>query len=356
MKPHYYIFTYREYPETTAVETVSKEIIQNAQALIKKVGHDLTHPKTAAGLVSTLKETISPEQEVFLDLPDGGHALRYLSVQLGDYSNPQVTRSLILRIKFDQQETIWCPVGDFFGAGIGLHPFDGWYRSVTHEGVLSCRWVMPYEETASLSLLNLHNEAIDVELTATTGSWVWGEDSMYFHSNFKAQFQMNTQPYADWNYIRLIGKGVYVGDTLTIFNPVEIWWGEGDAKIWVDGESFPSIFGTGTEDYYAYAYGGRNRSFYDHPFHAQVRVNNYDRNTKAKINYDRITQGYSTETRTRALDAMPFHQSLQLDMEIWHWDKTCQVDYSVATYWYGFSDTSSNIKPMPEATQVPVKD
>jgi phage protein U len=45
------------------------------------------------------------------------------------------------------------------------------------------------------------------------------------------------------------GRRVYVGDTLTIMNPEEQWWGEGDEKIWVDGEDFPSLFGTGTEDY-----------------------------------------------------------------------------------------------------------
>jgi hypothetical protein len=47
-------------------------------------------------------------------------------------------------------------------------------------------------------------------------------------------------------------------------NPVTIWWGEGDEKIWVDGEAFPSIFGTGTEDYYAYSWGGKHTSFYEH--------------------------------------------------------------------------------------------
>jgi len=139
---------------------------------------------------------------------------------------------------------------------------------------------------------------------------------------------------------------VSTGDVLTVWNPLKRWWGEGDAKIWVDGESFPSIFGTGTEDYYAYSWGGTNRNFYEHPFHAQVRVDDIDKNNP-KVPYLHDTQGYSTETRTRAVDCMPFGKSLKLDMEVWHTEE-CEMDYTVATYWYAFPETKSNILPMPK--------
>ncbi|MHC4631564.1 MAG: DUF2961 domain-containing protein, partial [Planctomycetota bacterium] len=132
------------------------------------------------------------------------------------------------------------------------------------------------------------------------------------------------------------------------------WWGEGDAKIWVDGESFPSIFGTGTEDYYAYSYGGQNRRFYDHPFHAQVRVMDFDQNYRGQVPIVRVTRGYSTETRTRAIDSMPFGESLQVDMEIWHW-ADCQVDYNAATYWYARPGAICNVNPSPEGAKRKVK-
>ena len=61
---------------------------------------------------------------------------------------------------------------------------------------------------------------------------------------------------------------MYVGDCLTLFNTVYAWRGEGDEKIYVDGESFPSHFGTGTEDYYGYAWC-RPERFTGHPFIAQ---------------------------------------------------------------------------------------
>ncbi|MEM1061290.1 MAG: DUF2961 domain-containing protein, partial [Planctomycetota bacterium] len=128
------------------------------------------------------------------------------------------------------------------------------------------------------------------------------------------------------------GRGVYVGDTLTVFNPVQRWWGEGDEKIFVDGESFPSIFGTGTEDYYGYSWGGRSTDFYEHPFHAQPRSHIYNKGNR-KSGDEHNTQGYSTETRTRSLDTIPFQSGLKLDMEVWSW-ADCEMSYGVGTYWY----------------------
>jgi len=166
---------------------------------------------------------------------------------------------------------------------------------------------------------------------------------MYFHAGWRGQYPVATRPRIDWNYVTLKGRGVYVGDALTIMNPVENWWGEGDEKIWVDGEDFPSLFGTGTEDYYAYSWGGKMTDFYEHPFHAQVRSHLFDKlHRKPKENYaDRNTSGYSTELRNRALDVMPFGKSLQLDMEVWA-GKICDMGYGVGVYWYGDANTTTN--------------
>jgi Protein of unknown function (DUF2961) len=175
---------------------------------------------------------------------------------------------------------------------------------------------------------------------------------MYFHAGWRGQYPVPTRPYSDWNYVTLKGRGVYVGDTLTIMNPVERWWGEGDEKIWVDGESLPSIFGTGTEDYYGYSWGGVSTDFYEHPFHAQPRSHVYNKLNRKTAN-EKSTLGYSTETRARSLDTMPFGSSLKLDMEVWSWSD-CDMGYQVGAYWYGFADTTSNHKPEPvEVLNVP---
>ena len=63
-------------------------------------------------------------------------------------------------------------------------------------------------------------------------------------------------------------------------------------------------------------------------FHAQVRVGPYNQLNPGEPSAVQATQGYSTETRTRALDTMPFGRSLRVDMEVWHW-KECEMDARV---------------------------
>ncbi|WP_236696627.1 glycoside hydrolase family 172 protein [Rhodopirellula islandica] len=346
--PFFFQFTYREYEEDVAVKTFSMDDFQSAKRLIDTTCQKLLSPSTSgSGDVVNLKETLAGGNEQSVLLPAQEAAITSLSLKLGSYEAPNVTRHVVLKIRFDNKETVWCPIGDFFGGGIGLNPFQGWYRTVDADGTMTCRWVMPYQNNAKISVVNLGKDPVDVELSATIDDWKWDSSSMYFHAGWRGQYPVPTRPYSDWNYVTLHGRGVYVGDTLTIMNPVERWWGEGDEKIFIDGESFPSIFGTGTEDYYAYSWGGRSTDFYEHPFHAQPFSHQYNQlNRKPKID-EKNTQGFSTETRTRALDTMPFSSSLKLDMEVWSWTD-CDMGYGVGVYWYGDADTKSNHAPDQE--------
>ena len=88
----------------------------------------------------------------------------------------------------------------------------------------------------------------------------------------------------------------------------------------MDGEKFPSHIGTGTEDYYGYAWC-RPEVFTDHPFIAQPSGSG------------NFVPGYSTNTRLRALDGIPFTKSIIFDMELWHWIKT-RVNYAPVSFWY----------------------
>lgn len=339
--PFFYILTYREYAADTPIRSYTQEGFQAARPAMQRVGKALLNPMSATKGEQVLIDTrIAPKAEASVDLPAGEAAIRTLSVHLAADIDPQVTRSLVLKMEFDGKPTVWCPVGDFFGTGAGIHPFQGWWRTVGRDGTMTCRWVMPYRGSGKVTLLNLHNQPVPVRLEAVVGEFSWDERSLYFHANWRHQYPVATRPFSDFNYVTLTGRGVYVGDTLTVMNPIPTWWGEGDAKIWVDGEKFPSIFGTGTEDYYAYSWGGKHTDFYEHPFHAQPRAHRYNQLNPKTDPAQRSTQGYSTETRTRALDTMPFGKSLQVDMEVWHW-KECDMAYAVATYWYGDADTKT---------------
>ncbi|WP_145081426.1 glycoside hydrolase family 172 protein [Aureliella helgolandensis] len=353
--PFFFQFTYRDYNENVEVQTFSMDDFQAVESLIETTCQSLLHPaKSVRGEVVKRKQSVESGLDVSLPLPDGTASVRTLSLNLDNYDDPNITRQVILRMSFDEKETVWCPIGDFFGSGIGLNPFQGWYRTINANGTLTCRWVMPYQNNAMVSILNLSDKPVDVELSATVDDWKWDSSSMYFHAGWRGRYPVPTRPFSDWNYVKLKGRGVYVGDTLTVMNPVSRWWGEGDEKIYADGEAFPSIFGTGTEDYYAYSWGGRSTDFYEHPFHAQTFSHKYNKlNRKPKID-EKNTQGFSTETRTRGLDTIPFASSLQLDMEVWSWTD-CDMGYGVGVYWYGDADTTSNHNPDPtEALNIPV--
>jgi hypothetical protein len=133
---------------------------------------------------------------------------------------------------------------------------------------------------------------VEATLTVEQRPWKWDERSMHFHADWQYRYPFDSQPAFDWNYLTAQGQGVLAGDVLTVMNTSPDWWGEGDEKIFVDGEAFPSHLGTGTEDYYGYAYC--TPEFFEDPFHAQPRAD-------GPRNFGRVTN-----LRCRSLDAIPF--------------------------------------------------
>ena len=332
----WYNIEYRANPAGTQVRTFTMAEYKALEAAVVKAATTLLEPpNTAEGKAVSLEQTIAPGQEAAAELPAGPAAVRLLEVRLAVEAAgqlPQALRSTVVRMNADGTETVWCPAGDFFGCGPGLHPLNSWYRAAAADGTLTCRWVMPYRKSAKLSLANLGKLPVSAKLNAVAGDWKWDDRTMYFHANWRQQRLIPTRPFSDWNYITVTGKGLYLGDTLALFNPTKQWWGEGDEKVWVDGESFPSHFGTGSEDYYGYAWG--------HPTPFQGPFCNQPIAYPSNL-------GRATNTRTRSLDAIPFAKSLKFDMEIWHW-ADCKMDYAVATYWYALPGATSNREPEPE--------
>jgi hypothetical protein len=237
----------------------------------------------------------------------------------------QALRSTVLSITFDGKETVWCPLGDFFGSGVGINPYKSWYTWVEKDGSLFSRWQMPFKETMQVKLINYGTQDIEVEqVVIVNTAYKWDNRSMYFHADWRQERNIETiggNGTKDWNYVKIKGKGVFVGDVLSVLNRNPAWWGEGDEKIYVDGETFPSHFGTGTEDYYGYAWC--TPEFFESPFHFQPRA-------EGPSNYGNTTNG-----RVRLLDGIPFTKDFRFDMEVWHWART-KIDYSVVNFWYGF--------------------
>ena len=353
----YYNINYRTYEENTIVESFTANTLDSLQTQIKETNKALLLPDNFAKLNKTATERLSaslkPAQTESKIIEAQNSALSEITINLKAEDMEQALRSTVLKITFDGNQTVWCPVGDFFATGHIWRESKTWSTVVDPKShTLTANWVMPFERTCEVSFENLGTQPVllDVELTQCDYKWN-NRSSMYFGSSWHQYTQISTGEnkermgkggIVDLNYINLQGKGVFVGDALSIYNPAlaghwKTWWGEGDEKIYVDGETFPSHFGTGTEDYYGYAWCIAASFF--HPFVAQP------------IGEGNLTPGYTVNSRFRALDVIPFKSSFRLDMELWHWVKT-KVNYAPTTFYYmlpgGCSDREIDVKGAKE--------
>jgi hypothetical protein len=209
-------------------------------------------------------------------------------------------------------------------------------------------WVMPFQKECTLTIRNLGKETVNISNgLLITAPYTWDDNSMYFGAGWtelnrartRKDNQFEKNDHYDVNYVTLTGEGVLVGTGVTVFNTCNDWWGEGDEKIYVDGEDFPSFFGTGSEDYYGYAWC--SAAPFMHPLIAQPYGNG---NGSPDI---------SINTRYRALDAIPFKKSIQFDMEMWHWADVI-VNYAPVTMWYMKPGGTSNRGEETKLAQIPV--
>ncbi|MHC4439494.1 MAG: glycoside hydrolase family 172 protein [Planctomycetota bacterium] len=346
----YYQINYRTYEPGTKVESFTMNDLQQESSTLNRVQRMLGESKRTSlnNLNKDIMEgTIRPSEERNITI-NGKKVIRAMEFQLKADDLSQALRSTIIKIDFDGKNTVWCPVGDFFGTGYHIRPHSTWYTNVSKDNTLSCYWIMPFRKQAKISIHNLGSQP--VKLTSgqiLSDSWKWDKRSCYFHAAWKQWPDVKTQSNEnakdhgafDLNWITVQGQGLFVGDVLTLFNTANTWWGEGDEKIYVDGEHFPSHIGTGTEDYYGYAWCKPN--FFESAFHAQPSG---DGNLKP---------GFSVNSRLRSLDAIPFQKSIKFDMELWHWAKTT-MSYAPTTIWYARPGTKWDVKPDPKEAKRPI--
>ena len=345
-KPFYYIINYRKYPKGTSVKTFTMEDYANSKNLIKTVGKTLLakakEPESAKtnGTIINRNRTLKKDQELLFDLPPGNNTLSYLELKLQNLKDTvQTLRSFVMEGIFDDKLTVWAPVGDFFNNVGKIRPYEMWERTVKPDGTMICRWRMPYQKTGRIRFKNLGDHPVSIKAKIITEVRKWSKRSMHFYATWNISNPTTTFPIYDYNFLEATGKGVLVGDALTVLNPIEGWWGEGDEKIYVDEDfdkKFPSHFGTGTEDYYGFAGGlvPKPEEEFSKPFLGSILVGNPN------------AKGYNVCTRTRSLDAIPFSKKIKFDIE-----SSCgkrsnshYLQYSEIVFWYARPNIQYNRK------------
>lgn len=166
-------------------------------------------------------------------------------------------RFSILRIYWDDEKepSVECPVGDFFGMGWGEYALLNSLAVCVNPGsAFNSYWQMPFRKKCKITMENLADAPmrlyyqIDYSLTEVP------EDAAYFHAQFR---RTNPVSYKDVYTIvdGIKGKGHYVGTYMAWQVNNNRWWGEGEIKFFMDGDKqFPTICGTGTEDYFCGSY------------------------------------------------------------------------------------------------------
>ena len=216
--------------------------LSSAQAMDKKDAKKRPVPGVA----------IQPGETLEMASIDGPGALQHLWVlPTGSW------RFMILRVYWDHEErpSIESPIGDFFGQGWGNYaPITSPPVGVNAGNGFNCYWVMPFRKHCRITVENIGFDSVSLAYHAT---YVLNEipaDAAYLHAQFR-----RTNPLPEKEVFTILddvkGWGHYVGTYMAWGVHNTGWWGEGEIKFYLDGDSkFPTLCGTGTEDYFCGSY------------------------------------------------------------------------------------------------------
>lgn len=220
------------------------------------------------------------------------------------HQDPNYSRMLVLRIYWDgeQNPSVECPIGDFFGMGHGVdRPFTSLPVRVTSDGRgRNCYWPMPFRRSARVTVSNDSDKRCDAFYYYL--DWQqWPslpKNTAYFHAMYRQEFPC----VMGRNYLiaDIEGRGHYVGTLQSVVLVSPGWYGEGDDFFFIDGEKEPSLRGTGTEDYFCDGWGFREQAG---PFYGTPLWEGYD------------TGDRGTAYRWHIADPVAFKKSLRVEIE-----------------------------------------
>jgi hypothetical protein len=255
-------------------------------------------------------------------------------------------RYSIIRFYWDDETTpsVEVPVGDFFGMGWGRYaPLQSLAVCVNPGSAFNCYWPMPFHKKCRITMENIDEKQmvlyyqVDYILTEIPS------DAAYFHAQFR---RVNPLPYKQSVVLvdSIRGKGQYVGTYLAWGVHNNSWWGEGEIKFYMDGDTdWPTICGTGTEDYFCGSYdfdtqtknaAGVTESYYTEfstPYSGLAQVIRPDGHYSSQERFGLY--------RWHITDPIRFDKSLRVTIQALGWrdgDRylPLQDDISSTVFWY----------------------
>ncbi len=245
-------------------------------------------------------------------------------------------QEMLLRIYYDGNDRpgVEAPVGDFFANCFGKRAEVISVPVVVEDAdSYNCFWHMPFRESARVEIVNQSDKRIS--LLYYNIDWIkkdrLPEDTPYFYAQYRQEYPVEQGK--DYVILETRGKGHYVGTVLAVRTRSPSWFGEGDEKIYIDGEEKASIWGTGTEDYFLSAWGLQTTStpYFGTPYFDQWG----------------IVGGHTSAYRWHVNDPIVFNDGIKVTIEHFGWispDENPdykmhswnerQDDYSSVAFWY----------------------
>lgn len=326
----YFHFVYETFPKGTDVPTFKRELATEELAALDKANDVLSNygsaQKTTDAVVVERTIEAGPKETSEVATLSGPAAIIGLRVKLDLPAPPadrDLLRELCLQINWDDEKdpSVWAPLGDFFGTAPGANQYQSFPLGLTKDGWWYCNWYMPFASEAKVRLINdgTVQKRVSFEVTYSPLSRPVGQLAR-FHAKWHRDAFIPSQPerQIDWPVVKTEGSGRFVGMMLHIWNPRGGWWGEGDEKFFVDGEKFPSTFGTGSEDYFGYAWS--DAGLFQHAFHNQTHN-------------DGASRGHISVNRWHIPDEVPFQSGFEGCIEKYFPNQRPTL-YAAMAYWY----------------------
>jgi hypothetical protein len=287
---------------------------------------------------------IAPGETLTLMDMDGPGVLTHIWFTLWSQEEYHL-KKLVFRIYWDHETapSVEAPLGDFFGLGLGdYHPWESELLSVANEHALNSFFPMPFQKHARLTVSNEGQTKVGsfyFNLDYRAYARPLASDTLYFHAQFRQaqpahgwtnQWTSNGDPLVEnkknldgkdnYVWMEAAGRGHFIGVTMSVLQNQDGWWGEGDDMFFIDGESAPSINGTGSEDYFLGAF-----DFGDHAFSYRLYG--------ASVKGEERAGSRSSVYRFHLDSPITFTKSIRATIEHGHANARSDNFYSVA-YWY----------------------
>jgi len=258
----------------------------------------------------------------------------------------------ILRIYWDNQEqpSVECPVGDFFASGWGsFAPLSSLAICVNPGSAFNSYWEMPFQQHCRITMSNIAGQEMTLYYQINYTLTDVPPDRAYFHAQFRRR---NPLPYQEVYPIvdSIKGQGHYIGTYMAWGVNNAGWWGEGEIKFFLDGdETFPTICGTGTEDYFCGSYNFENKETRQYqpfttPYAGLHQILRPDGLYQSQMRFGLY--------RWHILDPIRFQQDLRVTIQAlgWRHDRRylpLQDDIASVAYWYQTLPTAP-FPPLPD--------